>query len=107
MHPRSPGWLLLTLVALVALLAAELHFQVGAGSGGRSIQAGSAPAGASPAREPPPQSSPARIGAVQIHFMLVSSTLAVRSLDYNAFQSNGRVSGSQCQPNRTLAERPG
>jgi hypothetical protein len=49
MHPRSPGWLLLTLVALAALLAAELHFQVGAGSGGRSIQAGSAPAGASPA----------------------------------------------------------
>ena len=49
MHPRSPGWLLLTLAALAALLAAELHFQVGAGAGGQSIHGGSAPAGASPA----------------------------------------------------------
>lgn len=49
MHARSPGWLLLTLAVLAALLAAELHFEVGAGSGRPFIGRGSAPAAASPA----------------------------------------------------------
>jgi general secretion pathway protein N len=49
MHARSSGWLLLTLVVLAVLLAAELHFEVGAGSARQSIRTGSAPAAASPA----------------------------------------------------------
>ncbi len=49
MHARSSGWLLLTLVVLAALLAAELRFEVGAGSGRQSIGRGGAPATASPA----------------------------------------------------------
>jgi hypothetical protein len=49
MHARSSGWLLLTLMVLAALLAAELHFELGAGAGGQSIHGGRAPARASPA----------------------------------------------------------
>ncbi len=49
MHARSSGWLMLTLVVLAALLAAELRFEVGAGSGRQSIGRGGAPATASPA----------------------------------------------------------
>ncbi len=48
MHARSSGWLLLTLMVLAALLAAELHFEVGAGSGRQAIGRGSAPAAATP-----------------------------------------------------------
>ncbi len=49
MHARSSGWLLLTLMVLAALLAAELRFEVGAGSGRQSIGRGGAPAVATPA----------------------------------------------------------
>ncbi len=49
MHARSSGWLLLSLIVLAALLAAELHFEVGVGSERQSIGRGSAPSAASPA----------------------------------------------------------
>jgi hypothetical protein len=49
MRARSSAWLLLTLMVLAAVLAAELRFEVGAGSSRPSTRRGSAPAVASPA----------------------------------------------------------
>ena len=49
MHARSSGWLLLTLMVLAALLAAELRFEVGAGSSRQSMGRDGAPVAASPA----------------------------------------------------------
>ena len=49
MRARSSAWLLLTLMVLAAVLAAELRFEVGAGSSRQSTRRGSAPAAASPA----------------------------------------------------------
>ena len=48
MHARSPGWLLLSLTVLAVLLAAELYFGVGAGSGRQPIGQGSTPVAATP-----------------------------------------------------------
>ncbi len=49
MHARSSGWLLLTLMVLAALLAAELRFEVGAGSSRQSMGRDGAPVATSPA----------------------------------------------------------
>ena len=48
MHARSSNWLLLSLVVLAVLVAAELHDQVGTGSGRQPIGRGSTPAADSP-----------------------------------------------------------
>ena len=49
MGARSSSWLLLGVVVLAALLAAELRFQAGTGSGGAFVGQGSVPVIASPA----------------------------------------------------------
>jgi hypothetical protein len=49
MRARSSSWLLLCLVVLAALLAAEWRFQVGTGSGSAIVERGSAKPVASPA----------------------------------------------------------
>jgi hypothetical protein len=49
MRARSSAWLLLALMVLAALLAAELRFEAGVGSQRQSIGRASAPSAASPA----------------------------------------------------------
>ena len=48
MRARSSHWLLLSLVGLAALVAAELRYQVGTGSGKQPVGRGSTPAAPSP-----------------------------------------------------------